>query len=54
MNWADQNINAAEGTPLRDYIMFEEEPVFFSDIEYENMDVSFERNLFNYAVKEKD
>ena len=52
MDWADQNINAAEGTPLRDYIMFEEEPVFFSDIEYENMDVSFERNLFNYAVKE--
>ena len=52
MDWADKNINAAEGTPLRDYIMFEEEPVFFSDIEYENMDVSFERNLFNYAVKE--
>jgi len=51
MNWADKNINAAEGTPLRNQIL-SEEPVFFSDIEYENMDVSFERNLFNYAVKE--
>jgi hypothetical protein len=51
MNWADKNINAAEGTPLRNQIL-SEEPVFFSDVEYENMDVSFERNLFNYAVKE--
>ena len=51
MDWADQNINAAEGTPLRNEIMGQE-PVFFAGIEYENMDVSFERNLFNYAVKE--
>jgi hypothetical protein len=51
MDWADQNINAAEGTPLRNEIMGEE-PVFFAGIEYENMDVSFERNLFNRAVKE--
>jgi len=51
MNWADKNVNAAEGTPLRNQIL-SEEPVFFSDVEYENMDVSFERNLFNYAVKE--
>ena len=51
MDWADQNINAAEGTPLRNEIMGQE-PVFFAGIEYDNMDVSFERNLFNYAVKE--
>ena len=51
MDWADQNINAAEGTPLRNEIMGEE-PLFFAGIEYENMDVSFERNLFNRAVKE--
>lgn len=51
MDWADLNINAAEGTPLRNEIMGQE-PVFFSDVEYSNMDVSFERNLFNYAVKE--
>lgn len=51
MDWADQNINAAEGTPLRNEIMGEE-PIFFAGIEYENMDVSFERNLFNRAVKE--
>jgi len=51
MDWADQNINAAEGTPLRNQIE-QEEALFFAGIEYENMDVSFERNLFNYAVKE--
>ena len=51
MDWADQNVNAAEGTPLRNEILGQE-PVFFSDVEYQNMDVSFERNLFNYAVKE--
>ena len=51
MDWADQNLNAAEGTPLRNEIMGEE-PIFFAGIEYENMDVSFERNLFNRAVKE--
>jgi len=51
MDWADQNINAAKGTPLRNQIE-QEEALFFAGIEYENMDVSFERNLFNYAVKE--
>ena len=51
MDWADQNVNAAEGTPLRNEIL-KQEPLFFAGVEYENMDVSFERNLFNHAVKE--
>jgi hypothetical protein len=51
MDWTDQNINAVEGTPLYNEIA-KQEPLFFSDVEYQNMDVSFERNLFNYAVKE--
>jgi hypothetical protein len=51
MDWADANLNAQEGTAIYNTVM-SETPVFFSDVQYQNMDISFERNLFNYAVKE--
>tara|TARA_R100001082_G_C4364308_1_gene161029 strand:- start:4 stop:1320 length:1317 start_codon:yes stop_codon:yes gene_type:complete len=51
MDWADENVNAGEGSPLRDFIL-SQEPVFFSDVQYQDKDISFERNLFNFAVQE--
>ena len=51
MLWADQNINAGPGTATRADIM-SKEPIFFADVQYQDMDISFERNLFAYAVQE--
>ena len=51
MFWADQNINAGPDSALRADIM-SQEPIFFADVQYQDMDISFERNLFAYAVQE--
>ena len=51
MLWADQNINAGPDSALRADIM-SQEPIFFADVQYQDMDISFERNLFAYAVQE--
>ena len=51
MDYADANINATEGSAVRETILGQT-PLFFADVQYQDMDISFERNLFNYAVQQ--
>ena len=51
MLWADANLDAGAGTSLHEKIM-NQPPLFFADVQYQEMDLSFERNLFGHAVEE--
>ena len=49
MNFIDANINL---TPDVVADIRKETPVYFSSVQQDNQDLSFERNLFNYGLKE--
>lgn len=49
MNFIDGNINL---TPDVVADIRKETPVYFSSVQQDNQDLSFERNLFNYGLKE--